>query len=280
MGMDQSISIIRDILSAERAAGRCNNLDDLAGRRVQRDIIGNLWTDIQAELKQLKTDIDSLPFLPPYEQISWAQTVLAMPALRFLEIDTTGLDRADEICRISLVDGIGRVTDDFFIRPTHRQLTNEASHKNGLTAADLERAPLLSEAWSEIADALHGTYVVSFNQSWDLERIKEAADRNDFPPICLVGECLQRRATQYYHKEYYLSLDKLCARVGHPLPEPPAQTSIDRAIGQYHFLQGMASGVTDVQPPLKSSRREQTVAISTDIIDDTDALGDLDAHPF
>src|ERR1019366_3009092 len=110
--MDQSISIIKEILSAEREAGRCNSLDDLVSRKLQRDIITKLWTELQKELTQLKTDIDSLPFLPLYEQIAWAQTVLAMPALRFLEIDTTGLERVDEICRISLVDGIGRVTDD------------------------------------------------------------------------------------------------------------------------------------------------------------------------
>jgi DNA polymerase III epsilon subunit-like protein len=279
MSIDQSISIIQDILSAEREAGRCNDLDDLVGRKIQRDIIGNLWTDIQAELKQLKTDIDSLPFLPPYEQILWAQTIIAMPALRFLEIDTTGLEREDEICRISLVDGIGRLADDFLIRPKHRQLTDEASYKNGLKADDLARAPLLSDVWSDIADSLRGTYILSFNQDWDRERLKEAADRTGFPPICLVGECLQRRATQYYHKEYYLSLDKLCARVGYPLPEPPAQTSIDRAVGQYHFLVAMASGVTDVQPP-KSSHKELAIAISTPTIDDTDALGDLDDHPF
>jgi hypothetical protein len=277
--MDQSISIIREIMRSERAAGRCNNLDDLAGRKMQRDIITKLWTEIQAELKQLKTDIDSLSFLPPYEQIAWAQTIIAMPNLRFLEIDTTGLDKEDEICRLTLVDGIGRLTDDFLIRPKHRQLTDEASYKNGLKADDLAHIPLLSFVWSDIADSLRGKYILSYNQDWDRERLKDAAIRNNLAPLAIVGECLQRRATQYYHKEYSLSLDKLCARVGHPLPEPPAQSSIDRAIGQYHFLQGMASGVTDVQPP-KSSHKEQAVAISSPSIDDTDALGDLDAHPF
>jgi DNA polymerase III epsilon subunit-like protein len=278
--MDQSISIIKEILSAEREAGRCNSLDDLVSRKLQRDIITKLWTELQKELTQLKTDIDSLPFLPLYEQIAWAQTVLAMPALRFLEIDTTGLERVDEICRISLVDGIGRVTDDFFIHPAHRQLSNEASHKNGLKAADLEHAPLLSDVWGEIAGALHGTYVLSINQDWDRERLKEAAERNALPTICLVGECLQRRATQYYNKEYYLSLDKLCARVGHPLPEPPAQTSIDRAVGQYHFLKAMAQGVTDVQPPKPPQAQQAPTSVYDNTIDDTDALGDLDDHPF
>jgi len=195
-----------------------------------------------------------------------------MPNLRFLEIDTTGLGPEDEICRFTLVDGSGQVIKDSHIRPISRQLTKEASRTNGIQASDLEQAPTLSEVWEGVQIALHGTYVVSFNLEWDLKQLNQAARRYQLTPLAIVGDCLQRRATQYYHREYYLSLAELCARVGHPLPEPPAQTSIDRARGQYHFLRAMASAITDVRPPKPPA--------AASILTDDDDPDNLDSHPF
>lgn len=283
MSIDQALSIIHGVVSAEKEAGRCNSLADLTSRKIRRNTISTLWTQIQDELKQVKTDIDSLPFLPIEEQIAWAQTVVAMHNLRLMEVDTTGLDRADEVVRFTLVAGSGQVTDDFHIRPTERLLSAEVSAKNGVHPTDLEQAPTIDELWWRIRAALQGNYIVSFNQEWDLQRLKDEALRHNLPQLVVVGECLQRRATQYYHKEYYLNLDELAQRAGHPMPEHPAQTSIHRACAQLHVLQAMASAVTDVRPPKPPRTKPDETASSAQAPDDflsDDSLDSLDEHPF
>ena len=272
MSIDHKVELLHSIVEAEREAGRVNSLADLTGHKVRRTTITALWAQVQQQLIQLKNEIDGLPDAPPDEQISWAQAVAAMPNLRFLEIDTTGLDAEDEICRFTLVDGFGQIVYDSHIRPTSRLLTKEASRINGIQISDLEQAPTLSEVWEDVQDALLGIYVVSFNLEWDLKQLSQAARRYQLAPLAVVGDCLQRRATQYYHREYYLSLAELCARAGHPLPDPPAQTSIDRAWGQYHFLQAMASAITDVRPPKPPA--------AASVITDDDDPDDLDSHPF
>ena len=72
--------------------------------------------------------------------------------------------------------------------------------------------------------------------------------------------------------EYNLTLASICERIGHPLPEYPNQTSLDRAQGQVHVMTAMADAVTDI--------RSVKAAIQADIDFDTDGMVDLDSHPF
>ncbi len=279
MSIEQTLAKLQGVLAAEREQNHVNSIADLQGHKLRRSAIALYWNDIQSELKPIQVAINALPALPPDGEIAWAQSILAMENLVFLEIDTTGLEPQDEIVRFTLINSKGDILEDIFIQPTTSTLSPHVSQINGLQNADLEHALTLHETWDRLRAALHGKYVLSFGQEWDLKQLKNAADRFCLSEIVVVGDDIQRHCTRYYHKEYYLSLAQLCERIGHPLPEAPHQNSLDRARGQYHVLQALANAVTDVRPAkaptATDTSREAPVGPPID-----DGLGDLDEHPF
>jgi DNA polymerase III epsilon subunit-like protein len=273
-----AVSIIQMQIKSMREAGRVNSLDDYESSQRRRETITRHWTRVQAAINALQAEINALPVLPPENQIQWARAVLALRDLAFMEIDTTGLEEADEITRFTLVELSGNILEDVLIKPKERQLSPKASQISGITAEQLEREGVgIVEAWERIQAAICGRYVVSYSQEWDSKQLDKTAQRHRLEPLTLIGECLQRRATKYYHAEYYLDLAKLCARVGHPLPEPPEQTAIHRAIGQAHVLEGFANAITDLTPERPTRQAE---ASSTGSDEDELLPEDLDAHPF
>ena len=92
-------------------------------------------------------------------------------------------------------------------------------------------------------------------------------------PIVIVGDDLQRHVTQYYNREYYLTLADVCERIGHPLE---SNSAMHRATGQIIFLKAMAEGITDVRPPKPVVSSTAPTANTTN----GDGLGDLNEHPF
>lgn len=273
---------LRAELESEQHTGRVNSLAELTAHQIRRQRIDQSWQGIEQELRQIKQAITDLPALPPLEQVRWAQVVEAIPSLAFLEIDTTGLQSEDEMIRFTLVGASGEVFDDWLIQPIERKLQSEASAANGIAPEQLEKGLPLREVWPHLQAALAGSYVLSFNQEWDRRVLQQTAERHGLEPLVFVGECLQRHATQYYHREYYLTLEALCERVGAPLPAKPHQTSIDRARGQRALLQAFAQAITDVRPPqpVRSvSRVPEQSASASHASDDFDPFLDGDALP-
>jgi DNA polymerase III epsilon subunit-like protein len=274
-GINTTLDILTRTIKQEQEAGRVNSLADLAESQRRRAEIAQHWQAIQAELQPISQAIKDLPALPPEEIIAWAQSVKEMDSLAFLEVDTTGTGSDAEIIRVTLGNQRGSVLYDQLIRPEQAHLTPEASKHNGLTNADLQDAPTLAEAWPRIQRALAGRYVLSFNQEWDIKKLKAAAQRHGLPAPVVVGECLQRRCTAYYLKEYYLDLATVAARMGHTLtgPDTPA-----RLKAQYAILDGIARGMTDIRPPEPEPVRTSASTASEPGYDD--GLEDIDEHPF
>ena len=273
MSLDASLDALTTALHLEQEAGLVNGLDDLSARKLRRETILRHWQTVQAALSPIEQQMRDLPSLPPDAQIQWAQAVLALPNLAFMEIDTTGLQSDDEIIRFTLIDRHFVTLEDVLIQPTTRRLSAEVSHINGITPEALAREGLpIAEAWQRIQSALTGRYVISFAQDWDLKQLKACAERHKLPPVIVIGEDLQRHCTAYYHREYALQLAALCERIGHPLPQPPQQTSLHRAQGQLHLLTAMAHAVTDVRSPKPGA---EAPTMPTNEEDD-----DLDASPF
>ena len=273
--IDTRMSDIEALLRQEQESGRINSLASLAESQRHRKSINEIWQAIQAESAPISQTIKNLPALPDAGAIRWAQAMLAMPNLSFMEIDTTGLEGA-EIIRFTTVNADEQVLEDFLIKPTG-QLTAEASNHNGLTQQILEEQGLssIAEAWKRMQAALAGKYIISYSQEWDVKQLNAMAAKHGFEPMVIIGEDLQRRATKYYNGEYYLNLFKLAERLGYVMPEEGAQTAIHRATAQVRILKAMASAVTDVRPP-----RPAVAAVSTATSTDDSGLGDLDDHPF
>ena len=272
ISLDETLAKVRGVLSAELEHPRVNGLTEIVGHKIRRNALKEYMNTIDAELDPVRQVIKGLPALPSEQEIQWAQAIMAMQAndsVRFLEIDTTGLTDQDEIVRVTLVDLAGTLTDDLFFKPSHL-LSAEASAANGLTDEILHYAPDLQDMWEIIRARVYGHYVLSFSQAFDIKKLNEAAARHHLAPIVIVGDDLQRHVTQYYNREYYLTLADVCERIGHPLK---SNSAVNRATGQYHLLKAMAEGDTDVRPP-------KLVAPSTAPATSDDGLDGLDEHPF
>lgn len=246
-GLDELRTALQELVNEDRAAGRVNTLLALQESQQRRGRIEHYLKRLKWALQHIEAIIEELPKHPERTQIQWAQTVGAMPNLAFLEIDTTGLHADDEITRFTLLDKDGKIISDVFISPHSHPLSAEASAASGIQPAQLEHAISIESAWEQIQNALAGRYIISFGLEWDLQQLQKASERHHLEPVLVIGDCLQRHATRYYHGEYYLKLEDLCARMGSPLPPKPHQTSLDRAKGQHAVLQAIAQAVTDLR---------------------------------
>lgn len=247
VSLDTLCETFQTLLQEEQNMGPINSLAACQESRARRTRMDHALHSIQEICESLQDKVASLSPLPDANQIQWAQATLAMPTLAFWEIDTTGIQDIDEIIRFTLIDRDGQLIDDFFIRPTTRQLSPSASRANGITPEQLQAGLHPVEAWERMRAALTGRYVISFSQEWDIERLNYMAKQHALPPIWVVGACLQQHATEYYYRRHYSTLEELCARIGSPLPQKPHQTSLDRAQGQRAVLVAFADAVMDVQ---------------------------------
>ncbi len=271
ISLDQTLDRLHSVLAVEQEQRQINGLTEITGHKIRRTVLAQYLADIEGELAPIRRAITSLPSLPDEREIQWAQAIMAMQAhdsVRFLEIDTTGLSDQDEIVRVTLVDLTGTVQDDLFFKPS-RPLSAEASAANGLTDTMLQYAPSLTDMWEIVRARVYGHYILSFSHAFDVKKLNEAAARHHLAPIVIVGDDLQPHCTQYYNREYYLTLADLCERIGHPLE---SNSAIHRAQGQCAILKAMAEGITDVRSP-------KSIAPTTDTTNN-DELGDLDEHPF
>lgn len=274
INLDETLNKLRGVLSVELEHTRVNGLTEITGHKLRRAAISKYRADIEAELEPIRQAANTLPSLPNEGEIGWAQAIVAM-RLCSLKIDTTGLTPDDEIVRIAVVNGQEQTTLDLLVKPT-RSLSGTASAANGLSDADLATAPTLPEVWEAIRDALSGSYVLVFSQGFDEKLLDAAAKRHTLLPLVFIGDSVQRHATYYYNREYSLTLEDLCQRMGHPLA---SKSAVDRALGQLAVVKGMASGITDVRPSRPSSSTPEGVP-TTERNTNDDGLWDLDEHPF
>jgi hypothetical protein len=152
MSVDVSLEQLKQLLQQEHQARVINCLIDLEHAQDRRKEIHQHWQTIQEILSPVQREIAGFLALPPEEHIQWAQTVLALPNLAFMEIDTTGLKDTDEIIRFTLIDRDGCLIEDVLMRPTARQLNLEVSQINGITPEQLahDGIPIAHELRNEV----------------------------------------------------------------------------------------------------------------------------------
>ena len=274
ISIDTILNKLRNALSIELEQRTINGLAEIGASKLRRAAIQQYIANIEAELEPIRKAANTLPLLPDESEIAWAQAVLAMRVCS-LKIDTTGLTPDDEIVRVAVVNGQEQVTLDLLVKPT-RRLSAGASVANGLTDTDLANAPALSEVWEQIRAALAGRYVLVFSPDFDEKLLNAEAKRHDLVPIVFLGDSIQHHATYYYNREYFLTLEDLCQRMGHPLM---SRNAVDRARGQLAVVQEMAEGVTDVRP---RAAKQEAISPASSILHEAGdaALGDIYEHPF
>ena len=86
--------------------------------------------------------------------------------------------------------------------------------------------------------------MLSYNLPFDLDKLRQNAERCGVEPVALIGECLMQRSQQYFRQYSYPKLADLCRHIGFPLPDHPQQNAWDRARGQIHLVEAMSQGIT------------------------------------
>jgi DNA polymerase III epsilon subunit-like protein len=244
----QAVQLVEDFLRAEETAEPVHNLTELASRRGRRSALEQALANLEASLAHLRDRWRNLTPLPDGESIRWAQAVLQLPNLAFLELDTDGLSPDADIIRVVLLGKDGSTRYAQTIQP-RRPISEKITALTAVRPEEVEHAPTFAQIWPDLCAALQGCYVLSYNLSFDLDKLRQNEERFGVEPMVLIGECLMQRSQQYFHQFSYPKLADLCRRIGFPLPDHPLQSAWDRAHGQRHLLEAMSQGITFAQEP-------------------------------
>ena len=114
------------------------------------------------------------------QAIQTARKVLDVKPV-FLDTETTGLNRSDEIVEITIVDSDGQVLVDSFVRPS-QPIPLEATRINNITNEMVQGAPSWPVLWTQqIRPILTGKMIVAYNSEFDLRMMQQSHDRYRLP---------------------------------------------------------------------------------------------------
>ncbi|GCF07337.1 3'-5' exonuclease [Dictyobacter arantiisoli] len=268
MDLNKAVAEVDSMLDREISYRGAGGVEELLASLKARARLDTCIGSIEETTYSLRRKQRRLSDLPPLDVVRWAQTVLCMPNLVFLELDTTGLYQEAKIIRVTVLDGVGACLLDLFAR-TSNPIPQNIERITGITNQDLQsKGQDIISVLGQLQEVLTGKYVLSYNLDFDTEKLQEAAARLEIEPTHFIGEDLMLQATRYFVTQRYPRLETVCQQIGKPLPAQPGQISIDRAKGQIALIHAIANAVTTAQPAT-------TPPVDIDNNDD-----DLDEHPF
>jgi DNA polymerase-3 subunit epsilon len=161
----------------------------------------------------------------------------------YLDTETTGLERSDEIVEIAIVDDEGNVLFESLVKPRKR-IPAEATMVHHITNAMVENASAWPIVWEKAKGVLQGKLIVMYNDDFDLRMMKQSYLQynlrwNDkletYDLLKLYGQF--RGEWDYRHNHYrYHSLANAGIDCGISLPNAhraTADTLLTRALLHY-----------------------------------------------
>ena len=112
----------------------------------------------------------------------------------FLDLETTGLQKSDEVLEIALADADGRPLVNSLVRPLTRASWPEAQAVHGIRPADVADAPRLSDLLSEIAQAVQGKDLVIYNAAFDAPFLLRNGGGEALSAAAAIWCCMERYA--------------------------------------------------------------------------------------
>ena len=255
------LTLLETLLAHQEQQKVIQGLDAVQQRLRQRKQIEAQLSALANYLHACQQRLQRLPRLPQWQEVQWAQAVLALPTLAFLEVDTDGLDEDARVLRVLLLDKDEQVIFETFISP-ERPIPAQIRDLNGIQD-ELTDAPSLETIWPDLLAALRGRYVLAYNRPFDLDMLQRAGARIGQTLPVILGDDLMPHVCAYLHM-YTAKLETLCEQFGFPLPTPPRRTAWHRAQGQARLLSAMSQA---------RFTRENTPGEQGDILDD-------DEQPF
>jgi len=90
----------------------------------------------------------------------------------YLDTETTGLEKTDEIIEIAIVDSLGKVIYESFFRPT-KPIPLSAINIHHISNEMVQNSPTWSEKWAEIREILIARPIGMYNAEFDLRMIQQ-----------------------------------------------------------------------------------------------------------
>ncbi len=113
------------------------------------------------------------------ESKSVAQQVIQSRPV-FLDTETTGLDKTDEIIEISIIESDGSLLLQSLVKPS-RNIPTEATRVHGIGNLDVQKAPPWPFLWPKIRSLLYGRMIVAYNAPFDLRMMQQTHSRYRMP---------------------------------------------------------------------------------------------------
>ena len=107
--------------------------------------------------------------------IELARTLIEQKPV-YLDTETTGLDRDDEIVEISIVDFDGKTLFTSLVKPS-KSIPADAQRIHHISNADVASAPAWPILWPNIRSFLYGRMIAAYNTSFDLRMMQQSHSR-------------------------------------------------------------------------------------------------------
>ncbi len=98
----------------------------------------------------------------------------------YLDTETTGLEKQDEIVEISILDFDGTTLLESYVRPVN-PLTPAATRIHGITNTMVAKAPTWPALWPRIRGFLFSRPVAAYNAPFDLRMMQQSHSRYKIP---------------------------------------------------------------------------------------------------
>jgi DNA polymerase III subunit epsilon len=98
----------------------------------------------------------------------------------YLDTETTGLNKSDEIIEISIIDDEGQVLFESLIKPS-QPIPPDSTRIHGITNEEVQSARTWPAAWPQIRSVLFGRLIVIYNEEFDLRMMQQSHARYRLP---------------------------------------------------------------------------------------------------
>jgi DNA polymerase-3 subunit epsilon len=98
----------------------------------------------------------------------------------FLDTETTGLDKTDEIVEISIIEFDGSILLQSLVKPTST-IPAKATRIHGISNSDVQKAPPWPFLWPKIRSLLYGRMIAAYNAPFDLRMMQQTHNRYRMP---------------------------------------------------------------------------------------------------
>ncbi len=98
----------------------------------------------------------------------------------YVDTETTGLNRSDEIIEISIVDDDGSVLLESLVKPS-QPIPPDSTRVHGITNEDVQNARAWPVIWPQIRSVLFGRLIVFYNEEFDMRMMQQSHGRYNLP---------------------------------------------------------------------------------------------------